>query len=93
MRRRYDHIVLDCPPLLAVSDARTLATLADAVVMVVRADHTPQKAVQAALAMIAQDMNHLVGIALSMVEKPSGMRLGGRNANDYYEHYRQYYQD
>ncbi len=42
-------VIVDGPPLLAASEARILASLADAILMVVLADHTPRSAVTRAL--------------------------------------------
>ena len=46
---QYDLVCIDAPPALAVSDAASLAELADQVVMVVRWSRTPKQFVQAAL--------------------------------------------
>jgi protein-tyrosine kinase len=54
MARRYPDriIIFDSPPLLQTTEARALATHVGQVVLVVRAEHTPQVAVQEALAAI-----------------------------------------
>jgi polysaccharide biosynthesis transport protein len=44
----YDHIVIDSPPVLAVTDARIIAACADVTLMVLRADQTRKKAAQQA---------------------------------------------
>ncbi|PLX95485.1 MAG: protein tyrosine kinase [Desulfuromonas sp.] len=43
LRERYDHILLDAPPLLAVTDAALLSRLSDQIVMVVEAGRVPSK--------------------------------------------------
>ncbi len=43
-RRQFDHIIIDTPPVLSVTDPVVLATEADAVLLVVRAGSTPVKA-------------------------------------------------
>lgn len=93
LRQHYDHIVLDAPPLLAVSDARTLATLADAVVMIARWSRTPRNAVRAALDLLERDKAPLLGLALSMVDTRARLSMSGSDPSYYYEHYRRYYQD
>jgi capsular exopolysaccharide synthesis family protein len=40
LRKVYDHIILDSAPVLLVSDAKVLARLADATVLVLNADGT-----------------------------------------------------
>jgi len=93
LRGDYDHIVLDGPPLLAVSDARTLATLADAVVMVARWGATPRNAVRAGLDLLVRDKAPVVGLVLSMVDTGARRAISGSDPSYYYEHYRRYYQD
>jgi capsular exopolysaccharide synthesis family protein len=51
-RSRYDLVVLDSAPVLAVPDTRTIAPLADNRCMVVRAERTPVGAVMAALELL-----------------------------------------
>lgn len=54
-RSRYDVVVVDSAPLLAVPDTRVIAPLVDACCMVVRAESTPQGAVLAALELLASN--------------------------------------
>ena len=44
----YDHIVIDSPPVLAVTDARIVAASADAAILVLRADQSRRKAARQA---------------------------------------------
>jgi capsular exopolysaccharide synthesis family protein len=93
LRKHYDHIVLDGPPLLAVSDARTLATLADSVVMVARWNRTPRAAIRAALDLLHQDKAELLGMVLSMVDTRAKRSMSNTDPSYYYDRYRRYYQD
>jgi capsular exopolysaccharide synthesis family protein len=43
LRTRFDDIVIDVGPILALADARALASLSDGVVLVVRAGYTPRE--------------------------------------------------
>ncbi len=45
-RRNYDHIIIDGPPVLLVSDAKVLAGLADATILVFNADATGKGAAE-----------------------------------------------
>ncbi|MBV7407495.1 polysaccharide biosynthesis tyrosine autokinase [Maritimibacter sp. DP1N21-5] len=40
LRSDYDHVIVDCPPVLVVPDARIMARLVDAILVVVRWDAT-----------------------------------------------------
>lgn len=61
----FDLIVLDTPPLLAASDAAILATIADGVVIVVRAGVTEADAGQQAMAQLQSVGARVVGAVLN----------------------------
>ncbi len=63
----FDHIVIDCAPALAVSDALVLATLASGVIYVVRADLTPYPMAQEGLKRLRRANAHLIGGVLNQV--------------------------
>jgi capsular exopolysaccharide synthesis family protein len=88
---RYDAVILDTPPILAVSDARTIVGLSDATVLVIHWQHTPRRAVKSALSLLEQDGATVSGAVLSMTN-PGGRALGADNPAYYYSMYRQYHE-
>jgi capsular exopolysaccharide synthesis family protein len=56
LKKRYDHVLLDSPPIMPVTDARILAASCDATVMSLRAEKSTRKG-----AIYARDMLHSVG--------------------------------
>lgn len=93
LRERYDQVILDGPPLLAVADARTLATQADSVLMVARWSKTPRQAIRAALSRLEQDGSRVAGVILSMVDTKARGALSADDPAYYYGAYRAYYQE
>lgn len=85
---RYDRILIDTPPLLGVADARALASLASAVVLLVKWNSTPLSAVKSGLAWLDQDRAPVVGAMLTMVD-PKSEAIG---ALYYSGKYGEYYQ-
>lgn len=71
LAKRYDVIVLDLPPLLGLADGRFLAALADAVVMAIKWDATPQHAVSTALNSLRADGSNVIGAIYTMVDTSS----------------------
>lgn len=69
LRARYDLVILDTPPTLVVTDARVIAQHADAVVYLVRWDHTRRGAVAEGLRELATVNARIAGIALSLVDE------------------------
>lgn len=72
LRDRFDAIILDVPPILAVADARKLAMSADAVVLLVAWNRTPQQAARRALAQLERDGAKVVGAAFTLVRHQAG---------------------
>jgi capsular exopolysaccharide synthesis family protein len=62
---RFDHIVIDSPPLLLVADARILATTVDGVILVIKAGKTPRQAVQHSKLLLQQVHAHVIGTLLN----------------------------
>lgn len=55
LRERFEYVVLDAPPLLAVAETMLIVRMADVVVQVIRARSTPRDVVTNAIKMIGQD--------------------------------------
>ena len=68
LRDQFDYVLVDSPPLLSVADSRILATLTDAVALVVRAYSTPYEAVRRARALLQATGARILGIALNQVD-------------------------
>ncbi len=80
LRESFDFIIVDTPPISAVADYDLIVAAADAVVVVVRPDHTNRKALLRALDSI--DPGKSLGVILNYI--PDWF-LGGSQA--YYSHY------
>jgi polysaccharide biosynthesis transport protein len=65
LRREYDTVIVDAPPLLCVPEVRVMARLADGVVLVVRAGSTQVDEAVNAEKFISQDGGNLLGIILN----------------------------
>ena len=62
---RYDLIVIDCPPVLPVSDALVIGRLATGVIFVVKADHTPVPVARAGLRKLLSVDIPILGVVLN----------------------------
>ncbi|WP_228445787.1 GumC family protein [Terricaulis silvestris] len=88
LRAHFDLVVLDCPPVLAVAETRTVAKLADLTLMVVRSDKTPTTAARMAIREISQAGADIGGVALNWVNP---RRRGGYGDTLYYSYASSYY--
>jgi len=83
LQARFRHIVIDSPPLLMVTDATILSTLADGVILVVEAGLTPRKAVARACRLLQGAGAKTLGVALNKVD----WRFDGYYGSYYYDNY------
>ena len=77
MKKHFDYIVLDTPPLQAVTDAQILSTKVDGTLIVVRAGVTKKEAVHNAISIINKVNGNLIGTVLN----------GADNSRDKYYYY------
>jgi len=85
-KSRFDVVLLDSPPLLAVTDAAVLATMVDGVVLVIRTGRTKRDAVRRALGHIRSVRGRLLGAVLNDVDMRSGAYYGSYG-HYYYSYY------
>ena len=64
----FDWIVVDAPPVLAVTDAVLMAPMASGVAFVVRSEMTPQRHVKRALETLMTGQPRLLGLVLNAVD-------------------------
>lgn len=75
-RSKYDHIVIDTPPVLIVPDARIIVQEADALVFVVKWNGTLRQQVIDSLKLFSSDKRLPIGVALNQIS-PRGMKRYG----------------
>jgi polysaccharide biosynthesis transport protein len=91
MRARYDLIVLDAPPVLAVTDALVLSHAADAALFMIRWEKTPRQVALGALKLLQTQGRHLAGVVLTRVNVRKHAKYGYGDYGYYYGRYGDYY--
>ncbi|MFN4090600.1 MAG: GumC family protein [Alphaproteobacteria bacterium] len=91
LRERYDLIVIDSPPVLAVSEARILARLTDTTVFVIRWAATPREVAAMGVKQIRDSGAQLAGAVLSQVNVKKHARYSYGDSGYYYGAARRYY--
>jgi len=91
LRERFELVLLDTAPVLAVSDTRILGRLADAVLMLARWRKTPYRAVETALESLERAGAHVVGVSLTQVDLRKQSKSGYGDPGYYYQLYSKYY--
>jgi len=90
MRAEYDHVVVDTPPTLSVTDAVVLSPRADAIVLVIRSGQTTKQALRRSRDILMQVNAKVSGVLLNAVD------LSSPDYYYYYEYqgkYARYYRD
>ena len=87
LRKRYDRILIDSPPITAVTDASVLSNMVDGVVLVIRAGETPREMVRNGLTQLQTVGAHILGAVLNAVD------IGKDKYYYYYQYYYYYYGD
>jgi capsular exopolysaccharide synthesis family protein len=80
----FDIVLIDSPPLLAVTDAAVLATMADGAILVIRVGETAKAAVRRAIAQLHTVHGRIVGAVLNDVDLRSGAFSGSYGYYYYY---------
>ena len=86
LRSSYDFILIDTPPVLAVTDASILGRLTDAAILVIRYGAAQRQVVQRSVDLLDRSGTHLLGVAVNVVDfkAPEYSEYYGRK---YYEYY------
>ncbi len=82
LKRRYDVVVLDSPPLLPTSDALLLAPRTDGVVLVIKAGQVNRELLKKVVEQIQNTKSDLIGVVLNDVDT---------KREGYYKYYHKYY--
>lgn len=92
LRREYEFVVLDLPPVLAVNDARVVAPLVDAILYVVQWGKTKEEAARAGVELLKERDFPLAGAVLNQVDVRRHSKRAYGDALQYYKQYTRYYQ-
>lgn len=78
LKESFDYIILDTPPVQAVTDSQILSTKADGTILVVRAEKTKRESVQNAVNLLKKVNANIIGTVLNGIDS---------SRNKYYYYY------
>lgn len=86
VREEYDVVLIDTPPVLAVTDASVLARLADATILIVHYGSARKQVVTRCVDLLERSGAHVLGVALNAVDftAPEYEEYYGKKYYDYY---------
>jgi polysaccharide biosynthesis transport protein len=88
MRREFDTVIIDTPPMLVMPDARVLGRLADGVILVVRSNKTVRDMALSASQRLLEDGTRILGTVLNEWNPRKTSRYGYRDGSRYSHDYR-----
>jgi capsular exopolysaccharide synthesis family protein len=91
MAAYYDLVIIDSPPVAAVSDSFTLSGIVDKAVYVIRWEQTPRNVALAGIRQMVEAGADIAGIVLSRVDVKKHARYGYADSGYYQGYYRKYY--
>ncbi len=65
VRKEYDYVILDSPPIIAVTDAEILSKKVDGTLLVISAGVTDKKVMERAIELLRHDNSRLIGSVLN----------------------------
>ena len=84
LEEKYDRVIVDSPPVLAVTDAASTAAYVDGVLLVLRSGKTEQRAAERTTEQLRRLGIRILGVALNDVSRTA-------NEDSYYLQYRARY--
>jgi succinoglycan biosynthesis transport protein ExoP len=91
LRETYDLVLIDTSPLLAVTEPRLLAKLADTTILMVRWGTTPREVVRSAVKVLRELGVPVAGTVLSQVDLKQQASYGYGQYGHYYRRAQKYY--
>ena len=91
LARRYDTVILDSAPVLAVSDTLFVARLVDKTIYLVRWARTRRESASLGLKKILAAKADVAGVLLTMVDVKEHAQYGFGDSGSYYGSLKKYY--
>ena len=91
LRQRFDMVIVDSPPVLPVSDSKSLSHLLDKVVFVIKWQDTPKTAAEQSISKLRDFGADIAGAVFAQVDMEKQTRYGYGDATYYYGRYSDYY--
>lgn len=84
LRERYDHIVIDAPPVLGLADVHLIASQSEALIFIIEANRSHRGRAKVALNRVRRFGVPIIGSVLT--KAPSGNRFGYGYGDEYYSY-------
>jgi tyrosine-protein kinase Etk/Wzc len=86
LKKEYDYIIIDSPPVIAVTDSEIISSIVDGTILVVSANNTEMELMEKAISLLNQEHSTFIGVILNNFSYRSGY-------GSYYKYYYYYSRD
>ncbi|NQV44239.1 MAG: polysaccharide biosynthesis tyrosine autokinase, partial [Rhodospirillales bacterium] len=93
LRGRFDQVIIDAPPILAVADIKVIGQYSDKIIYCIKWNDTPREAAVAGLRQVIDAHLPLAGTVLTHVDVKKHAQYGYGDSGDYYGRHKEYYAD
>ena len=90
LRQKYDYVVIDTPPVLAVTDSASIAPRVDGVLLAMRLSRHTRELGRRTLEVLRDVGANVSGIVINGVEEADGYGYGTYRYSDYQYYYKNY---
>ena len=90
-REKYDLVIVDTPPVIAVSDSAVVSKLVDTTIYIVRWASTPREVVKQGVKRLTDYNVRVAGVVLNQVNLEEQKQYGYGDYGYYYSKYKDYY--
>lgn len=84
LKKQFDILIIDTPPVLPASDAMILAPLTDGILLVAKAGHLKRELIKKAADQIKKTQANLIGVVLNQVDVKRARYYSGKYYATYY---------
>ena len=92
LRKKFDYIIIDLPPVNIVSDALSIANLITGIIVVIREEYTEKKELEHCFRQLKLSNVNILGCVMNEAKSGSGS-YGKYRKYKYYKYYRYYYKN
>ena len=87
LRKQYEYIIVDCPPILAVSDAAIISKLCDGCLFVVSQAKTEKAAARESVKTLRENGVNILGVVFANISAKRGNYYYSNKYKYYYQNY------
>ena len=92
LKKDYDYIIIDSPPVLSVPDARLISTVSDINIYIVKWNKTSRAQVDQGLDMISSSGTKTIGLVLNQIDPNKTKTYGYTGSYGYDTYGSKYYE-